>query len=378
MTREPAPWYVPANPEILRTPAVVIHPARVRENIRRMIQMAGDVNRLRPHVKTHKMGRLVRMQREMGIDKFKCATVPEAEMVARDGGSDILLAFPLYGPAVDDFLRVREDHPHLRFALTVDCPEACHLLAEKVGPMRPPLDVYVDLDNGMHRTGIDPAGAPDLIRTIDGLPHLRFAGLHVYDGHIHDTDPEERADHVRADFQPVEELISVLNQEQRAPEEVVCGGTPTFPVHARASGRTLSPGTPVLWDAGYASSFPDLDFLHAAVLAGRVVSTEGNRVCLDLGHKSFASEMPHPRLRFLDLAVEGVTGHNEEHLVVKVPPGIRPEPGSVHFALPVHICPTMALHDRVYVAAGGIVTGTWAVDARHRTYDNPGCEKRLS
>ena len=93
---------------------------------------------------------------------------------------------------------------------------------------------------------------------------------------------------------------------------MIAGGTPTFPMHAEASDRICSPGTSVLWDAGYAEHFPDLAFEWACVLMGRVVSKPTpESLCLDLGHKSVASEMPHPRLHFLNLAVDAFLVHSE-------------------------------------------------------------------
>ena len=80
----------------------------------------------------------------------------------------------------------------------------------------------------------------------------------------------------------------------------------------------MSPGTPLLWDAGYAASYPDLDFLVAAVLVGRVVSKPApGKVCLDFGTKALASEMPQPRISLLDIGGYRIAGHNEEHLVIE-------------------------------------------------------------
>ncbi len=82
---------------------------------------------------------------------------------------------------------------------------------------------------------------------------------------------------------------------------LVAGGTPTFPFHARRPGVECSPGTCVLWDFGYSSRFPDLDFLQAALVLTRVISKPGaRRLCLDLGQKAIASENPPPRVQFLN------------------------------------------------------------------------------
>src|ERR1041384_5058014 len=81
-------WFCIKNEAEIASPALVIFLTRVEENIRRMIGIAGGPERLRPHVKTHKLAPLVRAQRALGITKYKCATVAEAEMTAEAGGED--------------------------------------------------------------------------------------------------------------------------------------------------------------------------------------------------------------------------------------------------------------------------------------------------
>jgi D-serine deaminase-like pyridoxal phosphate-dependent protein len=123
----------------------------------------------------------------------------------------------------------------------------------------------------------------------------------------------------------------------------------------------------VLWDAGYAAKLPDLEFQNAAVLLTRVVSRPApNRLCLDLGHKAVASEMPHPRVMFPELSDARAVGHNEEHLVLETDRAAKFPVGSVLYGLPWHICPTVALHDRVQVVRDGRITEEWTVTARAR------------
>lgn len=361
-------WYRPTNEENILTPSVLVYPERIEENIRRMISIAGSADRLRPHVKTHKLAEVVKLQVKYGILKFKCATLPEVEMVAANGGRNILLAYPLLGPGIKLFLDLSQRYPEVKFSVIVDSLWACKKLGDTAGREGIALSLFVDLDNGMHRTGMEPAQAAALIECIQNHPMLSFEGLHVYDGHIHQSGFEERKEQCERDFEPVIELLKELEEKGFELGELACGGTPTFPIHALDHTRTLCPGTTLLWDAGYASAFPDLDFLHAAVVAGRVISKPLQHICLDLGHKSIASEMPQPRLKFLDLHVDEVVVHSEEHLVVSSETSAERSPGDLVFALPVHICPTMALHEQVYVVENGSVTGSWKVVARNRIY----------
>jgi D-serine deaminase-like pyridoxal phosphate-dependent protein len=138
-------------------------------------------------------------------------------------------------------------------------------------------------------------------------------------------------------------------------------------MHARRQGVECSPGTCVLWDAGYARKLPDIDFMPAATLLTRVIARPGvARLCLDLGHKAVASEMPHPRVIFPELPDARAVIHSEEHLVIETSRAAEYPVGSELHGIPWHICPTVALHSEVQVARGGRGVETWPVVARAR------------
>jgi len=148
---------------------------------------------------------------------------------------------------------------------------------------------------------------------------------------------------------------------------VVVGGTPTFPMHARRPDVECSPGTCVLWDAGYAAKLPDQDFLPAALVLTRVNSRPGgSKLCLDLGHKSIAAESPHPRVLFPQLPEARALIHSEEHLVLETAQATDFPVGSCLYGIPWHICPTVALHSSAVAVRHGRADGTWKVTARER------------
>jgi D-serine deaminase-like pyridoxal phosphate-dependent protein len=314
------------------------------------------------------MAEVVRLQVEYGIRKFKCATLTEVALVAANGGEDILLAYPLTGPAIGHFIDLKSRFPDTIFAVTVDSVVATQKLSEKAKLKGMKLDVFVDLDNGMCRTGIRPDKADKLISSILKNRYLLLKGFHIYDGHIHEKEKAKREEHCKQDFESVNRLVEKMEEKGIEVKELACGGTPTFPIHARYNSRTLCPGTPLLWDAGYAGTLPDLDFLPAAVIAARVISKPGENVCLDLGYKAVASEMPHPRVSFLDLGVPKVINHSEEHFVASSPEFSKLSIGDVVYALPMHVCPTIALHEQVYMVKGKIIKDVWKVIARNRNY----------
>lgn len=365
-------WFEIANAAEIPSPALLIYRERVESNLCEMLRIAKRHERLRPHIKTHKLPELIRRQVGLGITKFKCATIAEAEMAATNGAEDILLAYQPVGPHARRFVELMAAFVRIRFSCLADDAQAIHALAEARAslPISGPLEIFLDLDIGQHRTGVAPGPkAAELVKLMASLPNLKFAGLHAYDGHIHDTDPIERTTKCDAAFAPVLELKRMLAVEGIQVPVIVAGGSPTFPIHARRdeAGLELSPGTTVFWDAGYAQKMPDLNFRPAAVLLMRVVSKPAlNRLCLDLGHKAVASEMPQPRVIFLNLPDATVVMHSEEHLVVETPHAAELAVGDVLYGFPWHVCPTVALHEDVFVVEAGRATTRWTVTARRR------------
>ena len=350
------------------SPALVLYKELIESNLMRMVEIAGSPDRLRPHVKTHKMREIVAMQMAAGIGKFKCATIAEAEMVASCHANDILIAYQMVGPNRARLVRLIEKFPRATFRVLVDHPLAARQLAESLSAARRSVSVLLDVDVGQHRTGIAPGTeAVQLYELICQLPGLQPGGLHVYDGHNHQESISERQTAVENQFSKVAEFRDELVKRGLRVQRVVCGGTPTFPHYARIGGTELSPGTCVLHDNGYGSRFPEMGFRWAALLLTRVVSRPApNRMCLDLGYKAVASDPKGDRLLLLDLPNAKFVLQNEEHLLVETEEASRYQPGDELLACPTHICPTCALHKEAYVVESGRLTARWAVVARDR------------
>jgi D-serine deaminase-like pyridoxal phosphate-dependent protein len=366
------PWYQLDNEKEVPSPGLLIYKDRVLENIRRMLAIiGGDVSRLRPHIKTHKLSEIVTLHMEQGITRFKCATIAEAEMLASAGAADILLAYQLVGPNLDRLIVLMQKAPHAAISVIVDNAQSIREASDAVGAASPKLalDTFLDLDSGMHRTGVLPGRhAAELYQLIARSPGLRAAGLHAYDGHINAPDPGVRAEACEAAFGPVQALRTELRNQGLPVPRIIAGGTPTYPFHARRDREVdCSPGTCVLWDYGYSSRLADLDFLHAALVLTRVVSKPtGNRLCLDLGHKAIASENPHPRVHFPEIPDATFVTHSEEHLVVETQQAARFEIGSILYGIPWHVCPTVALHSEAVVVTGRQAEQHWNITARAR------------
>jgi D-serine deaminase-like pyridoxal phosphate-dependent protein len=366
------PAHTLRDPSDVLSPALLFYKDVLLRNVAQAIQIAGGPERLRPHVKTHKTREIVRMEMEAGITKHKCATIAEAEMLASCGVKDVLLAYPLVGPNCARLARLVKAFPVCQFSTTADHFASVAELSQAMHAASQTVDVLLDVDVGQNRTGIAPGpDAVALYQQIARSPGLKAGGLHVYDGHQHQEDPAEREAAVRQKLDSVLALRTQLEQMGLPVQRLVLGGTPTFPIYARMQqpGLELSPGTCFLHDHGYGTKFADLaGFTPAALLLTRVISRPTpNRLTLDLGYKAVASDPPAgKRLVLLDVPDVTPVLHNEEHYVVETPDANKYPPGSVIYAVPTHICPTVALHKEALVVEQGRVTEKWEIVARDR------------
>ena len=364
----PGTWYVIDNVDDVFSPALLVYPDRIEKNILKMIAIAGDAGRLRPHVKTHKMAEIIRLQLKHGIKKFKCATVAEAEMAATCGAPDILLAYQPVGPNINRFFQLKKCYPDSKFSCIADSEDVIRQLSAAAVINELETHIWLDINNGMNRTGVAPGEqAASLISLITDLPMLKTEGLHVYDGHIHESDLSLRKKICDESFASVTAFLERLEKAGRNTLKVIAGGSPTFPLHACRKGVETSPGTALLWDYGYSRTFPDMDFLHAAVLLTRVISKPAEDIiCLDLGHKSVASEMPQPRIFIPGAGSYTIINHNEEHMVIRTCEAAKMKIGDPVYAIPHHICPTVDRFDTVTAVKNGRAAEQWNVEARKR------------
>lgn len=362
-------WYELNDPDEIDSPALLIYKDRVAENIQTMIAIAGGTKRLVPHVKTHKMAEIVKMQLETGISRFKCATIAEAEMLSEAGAKNILLAYQLNFTKAKRFISLIKKYPDICFASLVDNVDSAKMLNDLFEKENLKANVFIDVDAGMHRTGIEAEQIPDFFSQIQKLHSLQFEGLHVYDGHVHDEDFETRKQKVEEAFKKVNTVKQqIIGNSNLQDIKIIAGGTPTFTVHALNKEVDCSPGTCLLWDYGYDNLLAEQPFEFAAVLMTRIISKPApGLITTDLGHKSVAAENPiSKRIFFLNLSDYEVKSQSEEHLVVEVKDSENLQVGDVLYGVPYHICPTVALYDGAVIVENGNVIDKWNILARKK------------
>jgi len=354
-----------SNEDQVDSPALLVYPDIIKQNIATAVNIAGGPAMLRPHVKTHKMVEITRMLMNAGINKFKCATVSEVEMLVIAGAGDILLAYQPTTVKAKRLAQIAEANPDKTFGYLVDNHQSADELHTIFQGKN--LESWIDVNVGMNRTGASPENALELYNYCKKRNYKVPVGLHAYDGHIHDTDFKLRYEHAEKVFKLITELQSQIVRQTGETPAIILGGTPCFPYYSKRQNIETSPGTFVFWDQGYKTMLPDMKFEIGAMLLTRIISiTDPVKICLDLGHKSIAAEGPLPRIFFPDHPDAKVLGQSEEHMVVEVKDTTIHKIGEAWYGIPTHICPTVALYESVYVVENNKASSNWLVIARDR------------
>lgn len=359
------------NTHDINTPSLVYYKDLIIENTKKAINLAGGVDRLWPHVKSHKMISMVRLQQEMGITKFKCSTIAEAEMLVDGDVEDIALAYPLIGPNIKRFIELQKGANRSRLWAIGDNYQQLKLLSDQSLEAGIRTLVLIDVNMGMNRTGVPFNQVEELYRKSYKLQGIEVDGLHCYDGNHNDKDVVIRKEKVDLTVKEVYKVKKSLEKDGLSCSIIIAGGTPSFPCHAQYEEFYLSPGTVFLTDYGNLRNLPDLNYVPAAALMTRVVSHPKKHIfTIDLGNKGIAADPTG--LRGAIVGLENKVSplfQNEEHWVFQMNEGYEdnlPEIGTVLYVIPTHICPTSALYSEALVSQGGKIVDVWQVTARNR------------
>lgn len=362
-------WFTLTDTTQIDSPALLLYKDRVLNNIDLMLRIAGDAERLVPHVKTYKMAEIVRMQVMRGISKFKCATIAEAEMTAKAGASTVIIAHQLVGPKIERWAQLVQTFPQVEFVSLVDCADAASAYQVVFSRHGLVANVLVDVNNAMDRSGhpVDDALFP-FYQSLFRYPYLKVLGLHVYDGNFRDADFAERKAKSDQAYAGIKTLLEQIKTAGLPEPMVIAGGSPAQTVHALREGVFLSPGTCLVWDWGYGEGLPDQPFQWAGLVLTRVISKpKEGFITVDLGHKAIASENPiDKRVKFLNLDNYRCISQSEEHLVLEVDDWEKWKVGDVLYGVPYHICPTINLYEDAYIIQNGNWIDSWNVVARKR------------
>ncbi|WOF73027.1 DSD1 family PLP-dependent enzyme [Parvibaculaceae bacterium PLY_AMNH_Bact1] len=362
----------------IATPALVIDLPAFKANLNAMATHCETHGlNLRPHAKTHKCAEIARLQISAGALGICCAKLGEAEALAAESIDGILLTSPVVQPfSVERLMRLNAKLNDLMVA--VDNPENATSLAAAAEAAGKPLQVLMDLDVGLHRTGITPGDeAHALARQMEESPHLHFKGLQAYAGHLmHIEDFAERREKSLAVMDMLRDMRDQLEEDGITCKILSGGGTGTFDIDVEANVLTeLQGGSYVFMDKQYNDvngadgSSLESAFQTSLFVQMSVVSNNTPRLATtDAGFKSFSTDAEPPVLS------EGAPDDakyfffgDEQGGIMLSSANEKLALGSTLTAVTPHCDPTVNLYDAYHVMDGDRLVGIWPIEARGRS-----------
>jgi D-serine deaminase-like pyridoxal phosphate-dependent protein len=272
----------------IKTPSLVLDAERVRRNAERMSERIAKLGAsLRPHVKTHKCVEVARIQTSGHAGGITVSTLAEARAFAAHGFKDITYAVPIEPGKFDEAIELSKLCE--RFALITDDLSIPANLDEAARRRGLTLDLFLKVDCGYHRCGVEP-GQPEALeipRRIDAATHLRFAGVLTHAGHsYHARTREELLAIARHERDLMTEFAARLRSDGVAVPTVSVGSTPTATHYEHLEGvDEARPGNYIFFDA-FQATLGSCAFADCAltVLAAVVHRDRARRkVVLDAG-----------------------------------------------------------------------------------------------
>ena len=358
----------------LNTPVLVIDRDALQRNIEAMAAFARTKGMaLRPHAKTHKSVDIAKLQLAAGAVGVCCAKLGEAEALAEGGVQNILITSPVVTPqAIERLIALNGKIGQLR--VVADNPDNVDALASATKAAGKALDVLVDIDPGIRRTGVaTPEAAVALAQRIAAAETLRFAGVQYYCGaqqHIESFADRRAAIADRTDY--LRRVIEALSRAGYAPEVVTGGGTGTHRIDAELGVLTeLQAGSYVFMDKQYNDC--DLDggggkpFETSLVVDAHVISANSaSMATIDAGFKALSTDGGLPVVMDGAPASAMFVFMGDEHGALIAPDHTFCIGDHVSLAVP-HCDPTVNLYDAYHVVRDGTLIGIWPVSARGRS-----------
>jgi len=331
------------------TPFFVIDKDQVEANINKMQSLAREANKnLRPHVKTHKIPELARMQLASGAKGICVQKVAEAEVMYRGSIKDIFVTNEIYGTKFYRLANLISRGADMKIA--VDNYASVKQLSDVCRFFGIQAHVMIDVNVGMNRCGIDPQDFHNLLQSILKTPNVILDGIMAYDGHVNYPEPNKRKEEVEREEKILLPLIDEMKGNGISDPVISVGGTPTAEFWAKSSNVTeLQPGTYVHYDLHYMNmGLCSLNEIAAGVVATVTSEKIGERLVLDAGYKSVSLDQGVYPSAFDENGIEyRVISMSEEHTVLKSI-DYRSYLGKRFVILPYHICTTTDLWDTAY------------------------------
>ena len=365
---DPALIGQPGSRALIPTPAAVLDLDAFERNLAKMAARAKAAGlALRPHSKSHKTSAIAHRQIAAGAVGICCAKLAEAEAMAAAGVGAILVTSPIAGAGQAQRAAALAE-AIADFRIVVDHPDGA---VELGAAAQTPIQVLIDVDPGMGRTGVhDAAQAVEVFRAIAAQPNLKLLGVQSYGGHWqHIAGANARAAAVADGMAYLSSVIAALREAGAKIGVVTGGGTGSFAADAAQGVLTeVQPGSYPFMDRDYREALqgdPDGAFEQSLAIATTVITVNHpDWVTVDGGLKAFSTDGPLPAAMTPKFAACAYRYFGDEHGRLSRPEGQSVARGErVDFA-PGHIDPTLDRYDVIHMVRGDVLMEIAPVEAR--------------
>lgn len=351
------------------TPALVIDKAKLIANIKRMQNFANHAQKnVRPHAKTHKCAKIAQLQLKHGAVGICVTKVTEALNLVYGGVTQgILITSPIVTKQkLKNFLAVLNLAPDTM----VVCDNEINLhqlneLAKETKQKK--INVIIDIDAGIGRTGISFGHAIDLAIKADQLSHISLKGIQCYAGHFQ---------HIKNNHERYLKSTELLEKAGKIKKEIEAktglkdliqtgSGTGTYEIDSRVKEVTeIQPGSYTVMDKEYFDIEYNNDyFLPSMTLLTTVISANhSSHVTVDAGLKAIYKDPTYPKIishKNLDYDWDYF---GDEH--GKITGENLPKLGEVIELIVPHCDPTINLYDHFYISENDQIIDRWEIDLR--------------
>lgn len=339
----------------MKTPYLYLDYDQMMENLRDIADLAqknGTI--LRPHCKSHKSPEIARLQMSFGASGMTASTLKEVRMLQEAGIPSVTLAYPLVDKErVEEFCALR-NHLELR---TIVCSKNHGETLNQWFEGREPAVVYLKVDSGLGRLGVNPKEVSTLLSYLKSLPNLRIIGLLTHGGHSYfGTKPLKEVAREEAD--------SLLQDDTRSQDKEwihSCGSTPTIRhLLTIPEVNEARPGNYVFYDRTMIQLGVARKEQVSLLMKSTVLDVRKEVMIIDAGSKALSSDTGvhgNRNLTGYGLILEDETlvlDHlSEEHGFVKGSGIKKFAPGDILTIIPNHACTMVNLFDEIALFKDG-------------------------
>lgn len=360
----------------LDTPCLCLDIDLLKENIRRMKELADSAGKkLRPHCKTHKCSKIAELQLEAGAEGLCVAKVSEAEKLIEKGITQILITSPVVTEQkIENLFKCLSTAQEL--AVVVDNADNVKTLNSKALAAGKKLNVFIDVNPGLGRTGVSYGNALEFGRFTSSLEGLSLQGVQCYAGNLqHIKSYSERSERSLSCMRRAAEIFKQLSRETDTVRYLTGTGTGTHDIDIQIKEVTdIQVGSYTVMDTEYmeigSARDPEkfTDFKPALTLLSSVISVnQPDTVTIDAGLKAVYFT-PHAPSRIINPKA-GInwlySWFGDEHGKITIErPEEKPSLADVVELTVSHCDPTINLYDNFYITQNGKVIDCWEIDLR--------------